>query len=171
MQLGYVELEVGNALDGVKNTTCSLSTSHPIHCSSLFVHLKILKWAHIVLGTTIIKCFVHIAPTCMSVSSCHLSCCVASTKALDFYLLNFKGFHVLFKLIFLIGCLFFIRLWFGEDQRTNIIKTHVWKKLDCVFKLHWLIPHSIMKKIGRTYVSKYRINKITCTSIRITKSR
>ena len=38
------------------------------------------------------------------------------------------------RLLFLIGRLNLIGMWFGEDQRANIIKTHVSKRLDCVFK-------------------------------------
>ena len=37
-------------------------------------------------------------------------------------------------LIFLIGPLYLINTWFNEDQRANIIKTHVLKSLDYVFK-------------------------------------
>lgn len=37
-------------------------------------------------------------------------------------------------LFFLNGHLYFIGVWFGEDQNTNITSTHVSKKLDYAFK-------------------------------------
>ena len=42
-------------------------------------------------------------------------------------------------LVFLIRPLDLIGIWFGEDQRANIIKTHVYKRLDYVFKYQWLL--------------------------------
>ena len=36
--------------------------------------------------------------------------------------------------ISLIGPLDLVGKWFGEDQRANIIKTHVLKRLNCIFK-------------------------------------
>ena len=38
------------------------------------------------------------------------------------------------QLVFLIGPLYLIGMWFGEDQRTKIIRTLCFKRLDCVFK-------------------------------------
>ena len=36
--------------------------------------------------------------------------------------------------LFLIGPLYLIGMWFGEDERASTIKTHVSKRLDYVFK-------------------------------------
>ena len=37
-------------------------------------------------------------------------------------------------LVFLIKPVYLIRTWFNEDQRANITKTHVYKRLDYTFK-------------------------------------
>ena len=37
-------------------------------------------------------------------------------------------------LVFLIGPIDLIGMWFGEDQRENVIKTQCLKELDFVFK-------------------------------------
>ena len=37
-------------------------------------------------------------------------------------------------LVFLIRPLYFIGIWFSEDKRAHIIKIHVSKRLDYVFK-------------------------------------
>ena len=44
-----------------------------------------------------------------------------------------------------------IDMWFGEDQRANITKTHVQKRLDYIFKNFITTLHSTMNKIGMTY--------------------
>ena len=53
-------------------------------------------------------------------------------------------------LVFLIGPLYLIGMWFNEDQRANIIKIHAQKRLDCVFKYYKLRTlHSIVNAIER----------------------
>lgn len=37
------------------------------------------------------------------------------------------------------GYLYLIGVWFSEDQRTNMIKTHVQKRFDYVFKFYYSI--------------------------------
>ena len=45
------------------------------------------------------------------------------------------GYTCVIQLLFLTISVHLIDVWFGEDQRTNIIKTHnPWKGLDCTFK-------------------------------------
>ena len=39
----------------------------------------------------------------------------------------------------LIKPLHLIDVWFGEEQRANIIKAHNYKNLDYVFKYQWLL--------------------------------
>ena len=39
------------------------------------------------------------------------------------------------------------RMWLGEDQRTNTMKTHVWKRLDYVFKILLVSPHFIVNTL------------------------
>ena len=41
-----------------------------------------------------------------------------------------RGSEIIEVRVYLIG------LWFGEDQRTNTIKTHALKRLDYVFRFH-----------------------------------
>ena len=40
--------------------------------------------------------------------------------------------------MYLIGLPYLIGMWFGEDQRENVIKTHVYERLDYVFKYEQL---------------------------------
>jgi hypothetical protein len=47
-------------------------------------------------------------------------------------------------LIFLMRLLDLIGMWFGEDQRANIIKTHVKKRLDSSLQISKTTLHSTM---------------------------
>jgi acetolactate synthase small subunit len=50
-------------------------------------------------------------------------------------------------------------MWFGEDRRANIIKTHVEKRLDYIFQILVSTLHSIVDITGVNYVSNYEINE------------
>ena len=63
------------------------------------------------------------------------------------------------QVIFLIGHLYLTGVWFGEDQRANNMKTHVYDKLDYIFIFLLTIPHSKVNIIGSTYVFSLGINK------------
>ena len=39
------------------------------------------------------------------------------------------------QLFFLVGPVFLIGMWFGEDQRANITKTHVLKEIELCFQI------------------------------------
>ena len=43
-------------------------------------------------------------------------------------------------------------VWFGEDERTNTIKTHVQKRLDKICKISLNPSHLIVNSIGRARV-------------------
>ena len=60
--------------------------------------------------------------------------------------------------LFLIGPLELIGLWFGEDQRADIINAHAEKRMDCVLQMFIIALHSIMNTVGRTM---YAIKKPT----------
>ena len=51
-------------------------------------------------------------------------------------------------LFFLSRYIYLIGVWFGEDQIINTIKTHVYKRLDYVFKILLTSLDSIMKTNG-----------------------
>ena len=53
------------------------------------------------------------------------------------------------RLVLLIGPLYLIDMWFGEDQRANMLKTQVQKRLDYIFKISITTLHSIVNTIGR----------------------
>ena len=50
------------------------------------------------------------------------------------YLKSTQGRWSLKCLVFWTGPLYLIGMWFGKDQRANIMKTHNYKRLDYVFK-------------------------------------
>lgn len=47
----------------------------------------------------------------------------------------YEGMRVCFGFFLLIGLLYCIAVWFTNDQRTNIMKTHVLKRLDYAVNL------------------------------------
>jgi hypothetical protein len=51
-----------------------------------------------------------------------------------------------------------IGVWFGEDERTNTLKTHVRMRLHCIFKFHHLVhTHYFVNTINMTYVCNSRV--------------
>ena len=61
----------------------------------------------------------------------------------------------MFSVTFLIGHLYLICEWFGEDQRTNTIMILVCtrtKEIELRVQISSTIPHSIINIIERTYV-------------------
>ena len=77
---------------------------------------------------------------------------------------------MLFRLIFLIGHIKLIGVWFGEDQRTNTIKPHVClQEIGLCLGILLTNLHSIMNTIGRTYVFSEEIDK-HAFSITVSKS-
>ena len=56
-------------------------------------------------------------------------------------------------LVPLIGTLDVIGMWFGEDQRADIIKTYVQMRLDLCLQISIITLHLMMNIIGRIYVS------------------
>ena len=49
-------------------------------------------------------------------------------------------------------------MWFSEDHRINIIKTHALKEIDLRLQILVTTLHSIMNTIGRTYASNQETN-------------
>ena len=74
-------------------------------------------------------------------------------------------------LIFLIGPLGLSGMWFRENERANIIKTHMClKEIGLHLQISIIILHSIVNTFESTYVSNEEINKhalpITVTKIK-----
>ena len=56
-------------------------------------------------------------------------------------------------LVFLIKPLDLVGMWFGEDQRANITKTHTLKEIGLCLNILITALHSMMNTIERTIVS------------------
>lgn len=156
MQLGYMELELGNALDRVKYHVFDINfppdSLLEFVCTSQ--NLKVgthCPWYHHYGMFCALLGRVHIAPTCTSLSSCHLSCCVASMKVLSFNLLNLKVFRC-YSNDFLNRMHTFgecVTRWGSKNKHCKDTRL---KENELCFQSSWTIPHSTVKKNGRIYV-------------------